>query len=227
LPSDKVYFQEFLEGQPCAAIYVGEGEGAARQAVLCGVTLQLVGEAWLNARAFHYCGSVGPLTMEGETHKAFQHLGDTLAQKFRLRGLFGVDCILRDGMVFPVEVNPRYTASVEVLEHAMGVSAVRLHANVFDGGRHEEESHAAPQTVGKAILFAREALTVPADGPWTTTLDQPVTTLAAFADLPHAGARIEKGQPLLTVFAQAQSLPACQDELRQRAQSLDRWLFAR
>ena len=42
---------------------------------------------------------------------------------FGLVGLFGVDLILRDGEPWPVEVNPRYTASVEVLELALGTSA--------------------------------------------------------------------------------------------------------
>ena len=48
-----------------------------------------------------------------------------------LRGLFGVDFVLRDGIPWPVEVNPRYTASVEVLEFAAGIRALTLHRSIF------------------------------------------------------------------------------------------------
>src|SRR5262245_15365749 len=40
-----------------------------------------------------------------------------------MRGLFGVDGVLCEGAFWPVEVNPRYTASVEVLERATGLRA--------------------------------------------------------------------------------------------------------
>ena len=41
---------------------------------------------------------------------------------FGLAGWFGVDFILRDGIPWPVEINPRYTASVEIHELASGRS---------------------------------------------------------------------------------------------------------
>ena len=50
-------------------------------------------------------------------------LGTVLAQAFRLVGLFGVDGVLDAERFWPVEVNPRYTASVEVLEGATGLPA--------------------------------------------------------------------------------------------------------
>ena len=41
------------------------------------------------------------------------------------------------------------------------------------------------------------------------------------------GRRIAAGQPVLTVFAQAASLSACLDALRQQVGHLDRWLYRR
>ena len=54
-------------------------------------------------------------------------LGDFLAASYRLVGLFGVDFILSDGQPWPVEINPRYTASVEVLELALRRSLLAEH----------------------------------------------------------------------------------------------------
>jgi predicted ATP-grasp superfamily ATP-dependent carboligase len=217
------YLQEFIQGESCAAVYTGEGDGAR----LLGISRQLVGEPWLHAGSYSYCGSIAPLAVP--TAERFAMLGNALTTGCGLRGLFGVDCILRDGVPYPVEVNPRYTASVEALEYATGVSALALHRAVFDPAAPPLLTPRAPndQVIGKAIMFARESLTFAADGPWMTTLSQPgdIWDMPAFADIPHAGERIEKGKPILTFFARADSVAGCTDALKQIAAEVGRWLF--
>jgi predicted ATP-grasp superfamily ATP-dependent carboligase len=141
-----------------------------------------------------------------------------------------VDCVLQDGVPYPVEINPRYTASVEVLEYATGLAALPLHRRVFDPKAVVPK--AAPVSkgfVGKAILFAQAPLIFPSDGPWLPTLQirSPIEELPAFADIPSAGERIEAGRPILTFFASADSPAGCLDSLRQTARTLDHWLFSR
>ena len=109
------YFQEWIDGVSCAAIYLGGAYGSSQ---LVGVTRQLIGETWLHAGPFNYCGSVGPLPLAEAQRNHYEHLAPTLVRDFSLRGLFGVDCVVKDGVPWPVEVNPRYTASVEILEWA-------------------------------------------------------------------------------------------------------------
>ena len=58
-------------------------------------------------------------------------------------------------------------------------------------------------------------------------LDQSTVELRPFADLSPVGRRIARGQPILTVFAEAASISACLDALRQRIGDLDRWLYRR
>ena len=50
-----------------------------------------------------------------------------LAAEFDLVGLFGVDFIDDGEQLWPIEINPRYTASVEILERACRFSAVAWH----------------------------------------------------------------------------------------------------
>jgi predicted ATP-grasp superfamily ATP-dependent carboligase len=221
----KVYLQEFVEGEPCAAVYVGHDRGAT----LLGVTRQLIGEPWLNALPFHYCGSVGPLSLDAETRAAFDRLGRVLVEGFALRGVFGVDCILHDGVPYPVEINPRYTASVEVLEYATGVSALALHRDACTGRCDPTPLPGAARLVGKAILFARQPVVMPVAGPWSQDLrsGRSVHELPAFADIPDAGTRTESGHPILTFFTRGDSLAACREQLQQTARDLDRWLGRR
>src|SRR5579864_7744079 len=119
--SRRNYLQEYIEGESCAAMFVA-GQGRAS---LLGVTHQLIGQPWLHAGTFQYCGSIGPICLEPALEQSFSRLGNALAAGFHLQGLFGVDCVMRDGIPWPVEVNPRYTASVEVLELATRIPALR------------------------------------------------------------------------------------------------------
>jgi predicted ATP-grasp superfamily ATP-dependent carboligase len=218
------YLQEFIEGQPCAAIYVGNGHGCW----LVGVTQQLIGETWLGAAPFHYCGSIGPMLVTPALLQAFGCLGSLLTEGFGIRGLFGVDCVVRDGYPYPVEVNPRYTASIEVLEYASGSAVLDRHCFMFEPELPEAPpGPVAAPVIGKAILFARDSLTFPADGPWMATLRQPgnIWELPDFADIPAAGTPIPAGRPILTFFVRGDSVNACQDALQQRAAELNRWLF--
>jgi predicted ATP-grasp superfamily ATP-dependent carboligase len=224
-PGKWEFLQEYIEGIPCAAVYAGEGERVS----LVGATCQLVGEPWLHARRFHYCGSIGPLSMEPALRQALERLGAVIASGCWLRGLFGVDFVLRGGAPWPVEVNPRYTASIEIVEYTSGVSALALHRQVFEPTDPAPSIPPARQGrfLGKAILFAREALTFPEEGPWMTVLREPrpVDEVSQFADIPHAGERIEAGRPVLTFFAWGDSPAACRDALQQIAADLDCRLF--
>jgi predicted ATP-grasp superfamily ATP-dependent carboligase len=222
------YFQEHIEGMPCAAIFVGDGQFAR----LLGVTHQLVGERWLHARPFQYCGSIGPLPMGSAQSEAFERLGIVLAKSCRLRGLFGVDCVLRGNIPWPVEVNPRYTASVEVVEHGTGVSAMALHRAVFETQTAVDQNRRevpATDLIGKAILFARASVVFPKDGPWVAALrsSTAVNEMPEWADIPRAGEHIASGWPVLTFFVRADSQAACLGKLRSVACHLDRWLFER
>lgn len=217
------YFQERLDGVSCSGIWIGHEGGA----LFLGASKQLVGTTWLHAAPFHYAGSIGPLQLTEAAHARFRALGDLLARQEGLRGLFGVDCILCDETPWPVEVNPRYTASVEVWEYAHQESALRLHAQAFERSMVQASAAWTPfHFIGKAVLFARKELKVPENGPWD--VESPATgcefNLPRLADIPPAGSTIGVGQPILSFFSKQDSVEACERELQALAKNLDRWL---
>jgi predicted ATP-grasp superfamily ATP-dependent carboligase len=218
------YCQEWIEGDACSALFAGQRNGSA---TFLGATRQLVGLPWLNADGFRYCGNVGPLALATTTQACLVRLGDVLASGFSLRGFFGVDFILRDGIPWPVEINPRYTAAVEVLERAAGSSLFSYHSAAFAPEHIVASTGKAPalghDTVhGKAILFARTPVRFPAAGPWQEGISRTEPESPDYADIPHPSSRIDKGQPILTIFACAATESACLDSLREKAQALDR-----
>jgi predicted ATP-grasp superfamily ATP-dependent carboligase len=215
------YLQEYIEGTPVSAQYVAAGS----MALLLGVTQQLIGEPWLNAKDFAYGGNVGPLPLDAPLARRLRRLGQQLAAGGGLRGLFGVDGVLRDGEFWPIEINPRYTAALEVLEYATGLRSLHLHRLAFE----DEESalndpipEQAGVVVGKAILYSGGDIDFPADGPWMATLTnpRPVEEMPAFADLPSAADHIKHGSPVLTLLERAVDIDTCVARLRQRVVEL-------
>jgi predicted ATP-grasp superfamily ATP-dependent carboligase len=218
---DQHYLQEKIEGESVAALFLA----GRKSSELLGVTTQLVGETWLHAPPYDYCGSLGPIEVSAKVHEFLIRLGEVLRTNLGLRGLFGVDCILRDQAIWALEVNPRYTASVEVLEYASGRSLLADHAAIF-------RSDAEPRPLGcgttcpaqghnylgKAILFARESITFPDTGPWMEYRYQTIDRMPHFADIPHPGEHIEAGEPVLTIFDRG---PDCLTKLKSLAGLLD------
>jgi predicted ATP-grasp superfamily ATP-dependent carboligase len=218
---DSHYLQEKIEGESVAAVFLA----GQKNSELMGVTQQLVGEAWLHAPGYHYCGSLGPLEVSARVHESLIRLGEVLRVDLGLRGLFGVDCILRDQALWVLEINPRYTASVEILEYASGRSFLADHAAIFRSGSKPRPSGAGAacppersSCLGKAILYARESITVPVTGPWTEHPHQPIDRMPRFADIPHPGERMELGDPILTFFDRG---PDCLTRLKKLADLLD------
>jgi predicted ATP-grasp superfamily ATP-dependent carboligase len=167
-----------------------------------------------------YAGSMGPLAMPQESRAALIELGDRLASTFQLVGIFGVDCLLAADGVYAVDINPRYPASAEVLERAGGFSAIGLHVEACGSGTLPAPPSFQQGYFGKAILFARRecvahaafarsAQTARDRGPWPE-----------IADVPAEGSPVAAGWPVMTVFAQAESLAAVQQQLDA---SLEHW----
>jgi uncharacterized protein len=211
------YFQQLVDGTSYAGVYVANG----KRAVLLGATEQLVGCAWAGGSGFRYCGSLGPAALADRVLNDFRRIGQALAADFGLRGLFGVDAIVNAHGVWPVEVNPRYTASLEVLERALGLPAIALHVEACSSDRLPDEptSREHGETCGKAIVFAECRLSVENDwreqaGP-TRSKAWPLV-----ADTPEPGSIIEAGWPIATVLASGRDTEQVRRLLRERAAQL-------
>lgn len=208
----EVYFQQSIEGRACSAVYISaesEKDGyLASGTILLGVTEQLLGAVcpWLHATAFQYAGSLGPLSLAEEEDKAWRSIGWRLGLRFGLVGLWGVDAIVNDAGIWPVEVNPRYTASTEILERAGGFSAVKLHAEACRRPVLPGDLPAFPATChAKAILFAARDSRVPAELVRQGLEANSEPLEPNVADIPRADTELSAGMPVLTCLARGET----------------------
>jgi predicted ATP-grasp superfamily ATP-dependent carboligase len=214
-PPRSAVLQRYIEGQSCSAVYVAAGG----QAALLGATRQLVGRDFGLPREFLYAGSIGPLVLRADEQATLRRLGDVLAGRFALVGLFGVDFIRTAQELWTVEVNPRYTASIEVLERATGLRLVALHAAACQHGLLPGVPlSAAPRTIaGKVIVYAQRDCVIGAQMPWSSRQEG---AWPAFADLPPAGQQIAAGHPVVTVLAEGAAPDIVEVTLRARRQQV-------
>lgn len=216
------YFQRHVDGIPCAAVYVADGQCAR----LVGVSEQLIGTPWTRGGAYQYAGSIGALKLSQQLADQFERLGNVLAGRFGLVGLFGVDAVLADEAVWAVEVNPRYTASIEVLERALNVNAMTLHVAACRDGQIDRSIAAQSDAIaGKAILYARRHISVAAE--WSRSLIERNCGLSwpEAADIPTPGTLIPAGAPVVTLFAAGADRGTVLEALKRRASHCETSLY--
>ena len=221
-PGDRgYYFQQWIEGPSCGAVYVA-ARGEAR---LLGVTEQLLAGGDAGENRFRYAGSVGPLRLSPPVRATFEQIGQALAGAFGLIGLFGVDAIVAGERVWPVEVNPRYPASAEILDWASESSAVGRHmVACLEGELPAPAEPADDRWYGKRIHFARRDSVASPEFCEKLRLLNVGRSWPAVADIPAPATQFRTGQPVATVLAEGasreivlQRLAAAQDELAELA----------
>ncbi|HET9361310.1 MAG TPA: ATP-grasp domain-containing protein, partial [Vicinamibacterales bacterium] len=212
------YGQRFISGTPGSVVFVS----ARGRAVPLGISRQIIGDPSFGATGFRYCGSI--LTPSSDPGAEFDRrladeasaLASAVSEEFGLVGVAGIDFVIDDGRPCVVEVNPRWCASMELVERAYGLSVFAAHAAAcrtgalpsFDLARARDASRA----YGKAVVFARRDLVARDTRPW---LEDP-----SVRDVPRPGDRISRGQPVCTVFADAPDEHACHAALVRRAENI-------
>jgi predicted ATP-grasp superfamily ATP-dependent carboligase len=195
------YLQSRIAGLPGSITFVADG----RHAVPLGISRQLVGDPTFGSRGFRYCGSL--LTAPGrplfarpdEISTVARALAEAVTEEFGLIGLNGLDFIARDGVPYPIEVNPRYSASMELVERTSDVSLFDLHRRAC-AGTLPAEPRGGRSVAGKAIVFARRNVTLGDTRDWSSR---------GIADVPHPGEAITHGRPICTVFADGRTADEC------------------
>jgi predicted ATP-grasp superfamily ATP-dependent carboligase len=189
------FVQERIDGVACSAAVVGDGVDA----VVLGLTEQLVGRRAFGVRGYRWCGNIAPPRLPAGEREALlgqaRAICSCLAGAFALRGLFGVDFMWDGERAWTVEVNPRPTASLEAIEalrpHPPGVFDAHLRACAGALPRVEPGRSGA---AGKAVLFATENVVIGDSVRWLE---------CGVRDVPHPGERIAAGRPVCTLVTTA------------------------
>jgi len=206
--SSEEYVQEFVAGTAGSAAFLAMADGRVELIGLCESLRGLDP----GANSFAYYGSIVRRDWMSES---LERAGCALAS-VGLRGLFGIDFVRRDdGEAVIVEVNPRFTASMELHELSSGRSLVAEHLEACGALARPlpfiEFPTLRDAVTGKRVVYAPQQLTCHLDQ--VPSCDEIRSGGYTLADLPHRGVPIDAAMPICTVIARAEDVPTCRKKL--------------
>ena len=223
-PGDYIV-EEYISGVPASVTFLADGD----QAVVLGTSRQLTGIKGLNKQPFVYAGNIVPLdsslwpelrTLDADLLRISRHLTSV----FGLKGLNTLDFIVNSAGIWVLELNPRWSASVELIEKWRGERLFSLHIAACIGkGQTDipfgtESYRTFKQSFagfwGKSIVYAQSSFEIRKQA----YSDIDLLYERGVRDIPLVGTKIEKGQPICTVLSEADSDAACWQSLQRKAE---------
>ncbi|MEY4565736.1 MAG: hypothetical protein RLY14_706 [Planctomycetota bacterium] len=158
-------------------------------------------------------GAIGPVPLPQAVIDRLLSFAKQCHQHFGIRGWFQVDFILNQQHdLWLLEINPRWSATMEIYERTTGRSLVSPHLNAWG---IETKAHSFPipipdPLVLKYVVYASSLFI------WTAVETQKAKDLnqqaihengwPVLADLPQDGTTFDAGMPILTILASGSQL---------------------
>lgn len=207
-----VYWQSFVTGPVGSAVF----QIIQQRVELVGITRLQCGLVETGCtEPFGYGGNIGPWELCEHDERRLIAAALKLSQVVPMDGLFGIDFVLTPAGPCLLEINPRYTASMELFEFLWRVPLLSMdHMPNSTNSGHKAQC-------GKRILYARSRVVapdlsrlIPRLSPWS---------MPFAADLPRCGQVIEPGEPLCTVYATGSSIVDIERKLQRRMHRIRTW----
>lgn len=202
--------EPFLEGKVWGISCLGTPTGVEVLGICESVTIsQWLGEDSI-AFPFRYAGSIGPLVMSNGFMKQVHTLVDELFEQIGPIGLFGIDLVETQNELYLLEINPRFTSSMELLDLTGTKAIATAHAACFEANLPSQTLHSkipALKPRWKRVVYTQQSIQWPSVD-WNkvaselggrcslTQTDQPMV----LADLPDAGSFSPPGAPVVTMY---------------------------
>lgn len=179
------YFQRQVEGQASSLLFLANGREI--RVVGCNRALPAPAEAlsaWAYSGAARLTGAAAAC-LAGPRDAAL-----ALTRELGLRGLNGIDFVVKGDDWWLLELNPRPTATLELWDVAPMPSLFRLHVQACRG-RLPASLPSPRGSLAAAVVYSGETLRVPQGFIWPDWC----------SDRPHDGGVIAPGEPVCTVLA--------------------------
>ncbi len=199
MPGQACYWQRWIAGQAMSALFLADRKTAA----LIGFNRQQA-VALDSRNRFIFSGVLNGVALPGLIRSKITDWIARLVPALALTGLNSLDFIWDGRKVWALEVNARPSASMLLYdaEYPRGLLWEQLHCDLA------ELAKITARPRGWQILYAPEALHIPADLPW------PEWT----ADRPPAGSLIHTHQPICSIIATGNCPEEVSDKLCSRVQ---------
>lgn len=205
IPAD-ASLQVPVRGRVCGASFLGLGD----HAVLLGVCRLL--KKRIGRNPFVFAGALGPIALQDSVLDSLKRLGQAFVDSTAIRGPFNADVVIGRGGVTLLEINPRWSASMEILEQSW-IELMTEPCSMFDepqqwihrieaAGVDPTRVRTPAETFLKRVVFARSDRTVSAEDFDVHRSD----ARWVWKDVPDRPVAVKRSEPLATIIARLDRL---------------------
>jgi uncharacterized protein len=209
------YLQEVLDGPTIGATFLSSQHGV----ILIGAMVnETIGPNHFMPE-FTYSGSSGPVGVSEEEKRRLIQLGQIVTSKSGLVGLWQVDFLRRQTGLHLLEINPRWSASMELFQWLWQLPLTHWHARCVRGCVTNDEwsswsnaiernaSDSNKKSGRKTIAYSKDTFEVTNEQSemwfqhrWHCLSESPETHKVphGYADIPRPGTIVHPTQPILT-----------------------------
>jgi predicted ATP-grasp superfamily ATP-dependent carboligase len=233
------YLQQFVAGDSIGIQFLSDHAGTA----VVGIARSLQPAAIWAPTPFAYRGSIAPVTVPTQTRETVNRFATRVSNETGIRGLWQADFVFNETGLWLLEINPRWSASMELTQLVNRWPLVHWHVQACAGAtptlcRELQSPTASSGIVGKAIRYAKsETKPSPIElAHWWShrlriepsfrqqdhcsidssmpTNDHPIGVGASwFADIPASDQAIPESAPILTVGCWERTESECERRL--------------
>ena len=189
------YAQKYIGGTSIGAVYYTSASGSR----LLGITRHINAHPGFRQPEFSFGGIVYPAVVDDQTTALLSRFGERVGKASGLLGFWGADFTIgADKKIGLLEINPRPTASLELVAKEHAIDIVSLQRDAVMGNRvtlKQFDNHPKKFT-GTAVCYADCETVFSAPEFWFQRGGR---------DLPFDGAVIRKGEPILSLYADSDS----------------------
>ena len=216
----KFYLQQRLPGESIGVTFLSSEFGST----LLGAAAAWEPDLKSPRKDYTYRGSYGPIQLSSGHIENLQRFAQLVHNESGILGLWQADFLDHEGELTLLEINPRWSASMDILDLCLDLRLVKMHyacisAKMSQAKFERFSTHASKRAktptkarLYKSIVYARAPFTVSQTQSDTWWLNRwqgdlnSVKNRIQFADIPCAGADIGNGHPILTVMSTSNSV---------------------
>ena len=240
--SDLWYLQQYVPGISIGVSYcTGSNENPESneppRTRIVGIARSILSEELDAPLPWIYRGSLAPYSVSPSVRASLERFAKTVAQSTGIRGLWQADFqIDPNGQLWLLEINPRWSASMELHELLQGYSWITEHVRILcDGASKSVPSPGSPagQQVAKGILYAPHEMHLSVAqvdrlgrSGWHGTLRELETAEFRLADIPQSdplGVDFAEGMPIVTVLVAGEKNADLLEKIRQARSTVLGW----
>jgi predicted ATP-grasp superfamily ATP-dependent carboligase len=199
------YRQQLIDGISIGAVfYTSWGK-----TTLCGTTRHI-------NEGYKFAGCVYPSGIAEKFYAPIEKFGKKIGAETGLAGWWGADFIITNESAWILEVNPRFTASLELIGKAHGIDIVEKQIRAFSPDICHIEIGKNSKYFGRLIVYAKESVVFKNPAKWFE---------AGMRDIPHDGELVQKGAPVLSIYADGNGYDECNKNLLSKKMELEKELY--